>query len=64
MRSAALLLAASGCFSHLSVTTRATVAIDEAAPPFALPDQDGKTLALADALAHGPVVLVFYRGYW
>jgi len=34
------------------------------APPFALPDQAGHTVALADVVQHGPVVLVFYRGYW
>jgi peroxiredoxin len=34
------------------------------APLFALPDARGGELALADLLARGPVVLVFYRGAW
>ncbi len=31
---------------------------------FELPDHDGKVWRLADYLARGPVVLVFYRGDW
>lgn len=31
---------------------------------FTLPDQNGKPVSLADALAKGPVLLVFYRGFW
>lgn len=62
MRSALLLLG--GCITGLQVTTPSTVTTDSAAPAFALPAQDGHVVALADALAHGPVVLVFYRGYW
>jgi len=31
---------------------------------FELPDHEGKTWRLADNLANGPVVLVFYRGDW
>jgi peroxiredoxin len=34
------------------------------APDFALPDPDGKILSLNDLLAHGPLVLTFYRGAW
>jgi cytochrome oxidase Cu insertion factor (SCO1/SenC/PrrC family) len=45
--------------------SRGTPAAREAiAPDFALPDQDGRTVALADLRAHGPVVVVFYRGHW
>lgn len=33
-------------------------------PDFALPDARGGTWALRDARAKGPVVLVFYRGFW
>ena len=64
MRSALLLLAGSGCITGLHVTTRPTVATDAIAPDFALPAQDGRVVSLEDELAHGPVVLVFYRGYW
>lgn len=34
------------------------------APDFTLPDQDGRPVTLAEELARGPVLLVFYRGHW
>jgi hypothetical protein len=34
------------------------------APDFELGGADGRTHRLADLLSAGPVVLVFYRGYW
>jgi peroxiredoxin len=34
------------------------------APDFAGIDQNGKTVRLTDQLKKGPVVLIFYRGYW
>ena len=34
------------------------------APPFELTDCRGTTVRLADLLARGPVVIVFYRGHW
>ncbi len=40
------------------------VGVGETAPDFALPDYSGRTHRLADTLALGPVVLVFYRGLW
>jgi peroxiredoxin len=40
------------------------VGAGEMAPDFALPDFAGRVHRLADALALGPVVLVFYRGLW
>lgn len=64
MRLALLALAASGCVTTLHVTTTASVTDGVHAPAFALPDQAGHTVALADELQRGPVVLVFYRGYW
>lgn len=64
MRLAVAALAASGCVTGLHVTTPASVADGAQAPAFALPDQAGHTVALADTLQRGPVVLVFYRGYW
>jgi len=36
----------------------------EKAIDFELPDHEGEAWRLADHLAHGPVVLVFYRGDW
>lgn len=61
---AVLALASSACITHLHVTHEASVADGAAAPPFALPDQSGRPVSLAGELARGPVVLVFYRGYW
>jgi peroxiredoxin len=43
--------------------TRALSAGDRA-PRFALPSATGRTVALDDLLADGPVVLTFYRGAW
>ena len=59
-----LVLASSGCVTQLHVTAAATVADGGIAPAFALPAQDGRAVSLASAVAHGPVVLVFYRGAW
>jgi len=64
MRSALLAVAGSGCVAALHVTTAATVTTDSMAPAFALPAQDGRSVSLVSELARGPVVLVFYRGYW
>lgn len=65
MRTALLALAGSvGCVTALHVTTTATVASDAIAPDFTLTAQDGRRVSLASELAHGPAVLVFYRGYW
>jgi peroxiredoxin len=38
--------------------------VGDKAPGFSLPSVTGQTLALDDQLAHGPVVLTFYRGAW
>jgi hypothetical protein len=64
VRTALLALAGSGCITALHVTAPATVADREIAPAFTLPAQDGAPVSLAGALAHGPAVLVFYRGSW
>jgi hypothetical protein len=64
VRIALLALAGSGCITALHVTQPATVADRELAPAFSLPAQDGAPVSLAGTLAGGPVVLVFYRGYW
>lgn len=36
----------------------------EKAPDFVLPDVNGENVQLSHLLAHGPVVLIFYRGGW
>ena len=35
-----------------------------AAPDFTLPDQDGNPVTLSSFRGRGPVLLVFYRGFW
>lgn len=42
----------------------AGLTVGEKAPPFTLPDALGRPVSLADRLAAGPVVVVFYRGDW
>lgn len=46
-----------------NLADRALKAGDEA-PVFTLPDPDGKPVASADLLAHGPLIVTFYRGVW
>ena len=36
----------------------------DTAPGFSLPDQAGRLVHSQELLAHGPLVLVFYRGMW
>lgn len=45
------------------VTHSATASVGSPAPDFSLDDADGRTVHLADELAHGPVVVVFLRGF-
>jgi peroxiredoxin len=40
-----------------------TAAVGTRAPDFTLPDADGNAVHLADELTHGPVVVVFLRGF-
>lgn len=40
------------------------VKLGDIAPSFRLPDSTGEQVSLGDALAKGPVVMVFYRGGW
>jgi cytochrome oxidase Cu insertion factor (SCO1/SenC/PrrC family) len=62
--SAILALVSSGCVTAVQVTHEATLTTHASAPDFTLTAQDGKPVALASALEHGPVALVFYRGFW
>ena len=43
---------------------RKSPTVGEAAPGFTLPDQHGRAVNLADRLAMGPLVLLFFRGGW
>lgn len=38
--------------------------VGELMPPFILPDENGRLVALEDLLAAGPVAVVFNRGHW
>jgi hypothetical protein len=38
--------------------------IGQPAPAFTLANQDGAAIASADLLAHGPLVVSFFRGAW
>jgi hypothetical protein len=38
--------------------------VGEKAPEFALPDQNGKQVALADLISPKGAILIFYRGHW
>ena len=38
--------------------------VGEKAPEFALPDQNGEQVALADLISPKGAVLIFYRGHW
>ena len=60
----ATMLAAPGCGFWFLETRTAPVAVERRAPPFALPDHTGALVSLERLLARGPVVVVFYRGFW
>jgi len=38
--------------------------VGDKAPDFSLPNPDGKPVMLTDYTSRGPVVVIFYRGYW
>ena len=40
------------------------LSVGEKAPLFAVLDADSNLFILRDALSEGPVVLIFYRGFW
>jgi hypothetical protein len=51
-----------GVYRHLP--TRGPGVVTATAAEFTLPDASGRPTALSTLLAHGPAVLVFYRGFW
>jgi hypothetical protein len=61
-----LVLGGLGYFAvHRAIATRGPGAVQGGvAPDFSLPDTTGTVVTLAGLTAHGPAVLVFYRGYW
>ena len=38
--------------------------VGDKAPDFALPNGDGKLVTLSEYTVRGPVVVIFYRGFW
>ncbi len=54
----------SSAFAAETAKRSSPVATGETAPDFTLTDQNGRKRRLSAQLAKGPVVLVFYRGYW
>jgi peroxiredoxin len=38
--------------------------VGEPMPPFLLPDETGRLIALEELLTEGPVAVAFHRGYW
>jgi hypothetical protein len=38
--------------------------VGDLAPAFELDNQDGQLVRSADLLAHGPLVITFFRGHW
>ena len=65
---ASVLLAVFVCLAlyaiHRPLRTRVPGVVSATAEDFTLPDTTGKPVALSGLLAHGPAVLVFYRGFW
>lgn len=54
---------AAGC--KLRPQSAGSVAVQrDQAPMFVLPDENKQPVALASELQKGPVVVVFYRGFW
>lgn len=61
---AALGLLVAAVVSYLGWNLGWTAAAEgDPAPPFVLPDQEGRQVSLADYLGRRPVVLVFYMQY-
>lgn len=50
-------------YGHLEMASSAPSQGDRA-PDFELPTHSGETFVLSEALAQGPVLLMFYRGFW
>jgi len=51
-------------FGAMRLPPSDTLAKLTTAPDFTLPDELGHPISLRDARARGPVLLVFYRGWW
>jgi hypothetical protein len=59
------LLFIGGIFGLLRLpATPHALPVRAAAPDFTLPDQDGQHVTLSSFRGRGPILLVFYRGFW
>lgn len=57
-----ILIAASAPASAQAPKT--SLKVGDKAPDFSLPNGDGKEVKLSELTSRGPVLLIFYRGYW
>lgn len=57
-------LFAFGFFVLAGIPESETFATISEVPEFVLPDEEGNPVSLRDTVNAGPVLLVFYRGYW
>jgi len=57
-----LVIAALACAS--AQVQRPGLKVGDRAPDFSLPNPDGKPITLKDYTSRGPVVVIFYRGFW
>lgn len=48
----------------MAQASSSTLKLGDKAPDFSLPNGDGKIVSLSEYLGRGPLVLVFYRGFW
>jgi hypothetical protein len=60
----AIILAFALSCAAVAQSVKPALKIGDKAPEFSLPDSDGKTVKLSDYTARGPVVVIFYRGFW
>lgn len=44
--------------------TGTMIRVGDTVPAFSLPDTDGRTVAAAELLSRGPLVVTLYRGHW
>jgi peroxiredoxin len=61
LRTLALMLIA---FFAIAEAQQSHLKVGDRAPDFALPNGDGKLVTLSEYTSRGPVVVIFYRGFW
>ncbi len=58
-----MMIAAVSVYGQLRAPAK-ELKVGDKAPDFALPNPDGKIVTLSEYTARGPVIVLFYRGYW